>query len=282
MSRVNLVSVVVTTYNWSSALAMVLQSLIDQKDRHFEIVIADDGSDDETRDVITGFTARSPVPIHHFWQEDNGFRVARARNGALSMCHGDLVVFIDGDCCVMPDFIARHRQAAMPGCFVTGKRVFLKRPFTEFLIRTQPAFHKWPRIALFGLGLAGQCNRPFQFMPLPQTDKSLWKHENCWKKAQTCNLAVFHSDIDRIAGFDQAYEGHGLEDSDFVLRLLRSGLRRKNLEYSSPVLHLFHNRKIAQRHAGSSNNGVHFRNLEKDTNRFLPRQSMFLSSKTAE
>ncbi|WP_417842765.1 glycosyltransferase [Thalassospira sp.] len=282
MSKVNLVSVIVTTYNWSSALAMVLQSLIDQKDRHFEIVIADDGSDRETRDLIEKFARRSPVPVHHFWQKDSGFRVARARNGALSMCHGDLVLFIDGDCCVMPDFIARHRQAATQGCFVTGKRVFLKRRFTDLLLRTQLAFHKWPRAALFGLGLTGQCNRPFQFVPMLQTDKGLWKHENCWKKAQTCNLAVFRSDIDRVAGFDESYEGHGMEDSDFVLRLLRSGLRRKNLEYSSPVLHLFHGRKIAQRHAGSDNNGVHFKNLEQDATRFLPGKSMFLSPEAAE
>lgn len=282
MSKVDLVSVIVTTYNWSSALAMVLQSLQDQNDRNFEIVIADDGSDDETRDLIAGFAKTCPIPVKHFWQEDKGFRVARARNGALSLCSGDLVIFIDGDCCVMPDFVTRHRKAVTEGCFVTGKRVFLKRNFTQMLMRKQPSFHKWPRFALFTLGLTGQCNRPFQFMPLPQSGKSLWKHENCWKKAQTCNLAVLRTDIDRVAGFDESYEGHGLEDSDFVLRLLRSGLKRKNLEYSSPVLHLFHDRKIAQRHAGADDNRIHFSNLENDTVRFLPGRSMFLTPEAAE
>lgn len=74
-----------------------------------------------------------------------------------------------------------------------------------------------------------------------------------------------------MKGFDESYEGHGLEDSDFVLRLLRSGLKRKNVEYCSPVLHLFHDRKIAQRHEGANNNGKLFNEmLLADTERFLP------------
>ncbi len=282
MSKPSLVSVVVATYNWPTALAMVLKSLLDQKDRHFEIIVADDGSKDETRDLIARFANQSDVPIRHFWQEDRGFRLSEVRNGALKLCQGDLTIFIDGDCCVMPDFIAKHRAAATRGCFVTGKRVFLKRRFTEFVMRNRPSFHKWPRAALFGLGITGQCNRPFQFMPLPQSHKSMWQYETSWKKAQACNLAVFREDIDKIAGFDEAYQSHGLEDSDFILRLIRAGVRRKNLEYSSPVLHLFHARKIAQRHSGASDNGLLFRTLEADTQRFHPQQSMFLAQTAAE
>lgn len=277
----NLVSVIVTTYNWPSALDLVLHSLRDQTDRNFEIVIADDGSGQETRDLIDNFAKTSPVPVKHFWQEDIGFRVARARNGAIDMASGDLVVFIDGDCCVMPDFITRHRQMAEDGVFVSGKRVFLKRRFTGWLMENRPAFFKWPRAVLFSLGLIGQCNRPFQFLPLPQSEKSRWERERCHEKAQTCNLAVLRKDIERIAGFDEAYEGHGLEDSDFVLRLIRSGLRRKNVEYCSPVLHLFHSRSIPQRHAGSADNGLHFKKLIAEDKRFLPQKSQFLPAAEA-
>ena len=106
MSKSSLVSVIVATYNWPTALAMVLKSLLDQKDRHFEIIIADDGSKDETRDLIARFARQSDIPVKHFWQEDRGFRLSEVRNGALKLAQGDLTIFIDGDCCVMPDFIA--------------------------------------------------------------------------------------------------------------------------------------------------------------------------------
>lgn len=267
----SLVSVVVTTYNWPEALAMVLDSLGDQTDRNFEIIIADDGSRDDTARVIESFAARAAVPVKHYWHEDNGFRVAKARNGAIAMADGELVIFIDGDCCVMPDFIARHRKAAQEGCFVSGKRVFIKQRLTRTLLAKRWAFHKWPRGLLFGVALLGFCNRPFQFIRLPHNGPWLWEHRDCWRKAQTCNLAVFKSDIERVEGFDEAYEGHGWEDSDFVLRLLRSGLQRKNVEYCSPVLHLYHDRKIADRHDGAETNWHRFNDhLLNDRDRFLP------------
>ena len=270
-----LVSVVVTTYNWPEALELVLNSLGDQTDQNFEVIIADDGSDDKTTRVIKNFADQSSMPVKHFWQKDNGFRVAKARNGAIKMAKGELVVFIDGDCCVMPDFITSHRKAAEAGCIVSGKRVFLKPRLTKTLLSRCWAFHKWPRSGLFILALLGFANRPFQFIRLPQNGPWLWEHRNCWRKAQTCNLGVFKSDIDRIQGFDESYEGHGLEDSDFVLRLLRSGLKRKNVEYCSPVLHLYHARGTASRDANRpegaiSNWSLFNEHLLKDSERYLP------------
>ncbi|WP_417822853.1 glycosyltransferase family 2 protein [Thalassospira lucentensis] len=267
------VSVIVSTYNWPEALEMVLQSLIDQQDTNFEVIVADDGSGPATAESIARMQKISPVPIKHFWQEDIGYRLSRVRNGAIAMAEGDIIVFTDGDCCLMPDFVSRHRKAAQAGCFVTGKRVFLKQRFTKFAMKNRLNFHKWPRAALFMLGLTGNCNRPFQFMRLPQSNKSLWAHENCWKKAQGCNIAAFREDILKIGGFDEAFEGHGLEDSDFVLRMIRSGIKRKNVEFDSPVLHLYHGRSIGQRHANKADNGNYFKELETDKNRFLPNKS---------
>ncbi|MFH1806469.1 MAG: glycosyltransferase family 2 protein [Pseudomonadota bacterium] len=267
---------IVSTYNWPDALEMVLQSLIDQKDDNFEIIVADDGSGMATAKVIEKMQQKSPMPIKHFWQEDIGYRLSRVRNGAIGIAEGDIIVFTDGDCCLMPDFVSSHRKAAEPGCFVTGKRVFLKRRFTQFAMKRRFAFHKWPRAVLFMLGLAGQCNRPFQFLPLPQSRKSLWTHQNCWKKAQGCNIAAFRHDIVAIGGFDEDYEGHGLEDSDFVLRMIRYGIKRKNIEYDSPVLHLYHGRSIPQRHAHAGYNGNYFNDLVTEEGRYLPRQSRFL------
>ena len=61
-----------------------------------------------------------------------------------------------------------------------------------------------------------------------------------WEGAQTCNLAVARSDLDRIDGFDCAYTGWGLEDSDLVVRLLHAGVQRKDGRFATGVLHLWH------------------------------------------
>ena len=242
MNKPSTISIIVTTYNWPAALDRVLASIALQSDRNFEVVVADDGSGPETRALIERFSESVSFPVRHFWQEDDGFRVARCRNGAVARAEGDYIIFIDGDCCLFPDFVRAHRGMAEAGAFVTGRRAFIKRRFTDFILSGNRDCFRWPRWVWFLLGLFGQSNRPFQFISLPQTKARVWKLVDQWEKAQTCNLGVWRSDLMKVGGFDESYHGHGLEDSDFILRLLRSGIRRKNMAFNSPVLHLFHGR----------------------------------------
>lgn len=109
------ISVIVATYNWPSALRLSLQSLMRQTAHNFEIVVADDGSRNETRELIERLTKSSPVPIIHSWQEDIGFSLARSRNQAVLKSHGDYLIFVDGDCIVPKDFVANHLKLAASG-----------------------------------------------------------------------------------------------------------------------------------------------------------------------
>src|SRR5262249_57504407 len=61
-----------------------------------------------------------------------------------------------------------------------------------------------------------------------------------WRGARSCNLAVWRNDLDRVDGFDASYSGWGLEDSDLLIRLLRAGVRRKDGNFATGVLHLWH------------------------------------------
>ena len=69
----DLISVIVSTYNWPTALDLVLQSLALQKDNHFEVIVADDGSKAETAELISHHQAAFPHPLIHSWQETRGF-----------------------------------------------------------------------------------------------------------------------------------------------------------------------------------------------------------------
>ena len=102
------ISVIVATYNWPSALRLSLQSLMRQTAHNFEIVVADDGSRNETRELIESLAKTSHVPIIHSWQEDIGFRLARSRNQAVLKSHGDYLIFVDGDCIVPKDLSLIH------------------------------------------------------------------------------------------------------------------------------------------------------------------------------
>ena len=72
------ISVIVSTCDWPEALRAVLYGLRYQSDENFEVIIADDGSDDRTRHVV-----QDSNNVRHVWREHDGFRLADIRNRAL-------------------------------------------------------------------------------------------------------------------------------------------------------------------------------------------------------
>lgn len=240
MSHAPLITVVLATYNWPQALDLCLQSLQTQTDAHFEICIADDGSKSDTTECITNWQARSKVPIRHFWQEDQGFRKSRILNQAIAQAHGEYLVFLDGDCIVQPDFIARHRALASPGFLVTGARILLSESITRRLCEGQVwDEHAFMRQSL-GLRLRGQINKWLPLVcKLPDHAGRRYR-EFVWRRIKGCNMAAWRDDVARIAGFDEGLEGWGHEDADFVFRLQAAGVQRKSGSWATEVLHLWH------------------------------------------
>jgi glycosyltransferase involved in cell wall biosynthesis len=269
VQRPEKISVIVSTYNNPRVLEMVLGSLAHQERGRrtpaYEVIVADDGSGEDTAALLARLQAGYPVPLLHAWQADRGFRVAAARNTALLMAGGDYVVFIDGDCLVPADFIAAHARLAEPAWFVAGARCFIKRRPTAAMMTNPDRWIRPRRLAWFGRGLRAAINRPFQLLSLPG-NLLRYRRPGEWRKVQTCNLAVWRSDIDRIGGFDETYVGHGFEDSDFALRLIRAGVGRKSGRFGSVVLHLWHPRPGA----GLSPNAGRFAALLQQTDRYLP------------
>src|SRR5674476_543524 len=106
----NLISVIVTTYNWPLALRLCLESLFSQQDHNFEIIIADDGSSPANLELTQAYCADSPVSISYIHHDDHGFRAGTIRNKAAAQSKGEYLLFIDCDCVLLPDFISRHRQ----------------------------------------------------------------------------------------------------------------------------------------------------------------------------
>ena len=91
------VSLIITTYNRPESLILVLNSIENQTIVPQEVIIADDGSTVETKEIIVKFQKDSDLNIIHSWQEDNGFRAAKSRNKAIAKSSGDYIIFIDGD-----------------------------------------------------------------------------------------------------------------------------------------------------------------------------------------
>jgi glycosyltransferase involved in cell wall biosynthesis len=235
----DLISVIVSTYNRADALDAVLRALCRQSDRHFEIVVADDGSGAATQKVVGDWVARAAVPVKHVWHEDCGFRLAEIRNLGIRASAGRYIIFLDGDCIARHDFVAAHRRLAEPGWFVTGNRILMSRQLTERVLQQGLEPELWGLAKHISLRSRGDLNRlaPLFDLPLGALRK---KRARRWKGANGSNMAFWRKDLDAVDGFDAAFKGWGREDSDIFIRLIRAGVRRKDGRFATGVLHLWH------------------------------------------
>lgn len=232
-------AVIVTTYNRPDALAAVLAGYQAQRDSEFELLIADDGSTADTRQIIEAFKAGARFPITHIWHEDQGFRAAAIRNCALAATQADYVIFSDGDCAPAPSYVAQHRRLAERGWFAAGNRVLLSEEFTRRALQDHLALHEWT----FGAWLIAWARRDVnRWLPLATLPDGGFRKTapQRWEGVKTCNLAAWRDDLLRVNGLDEAYSGWGLEDSDLVIRLLHAGVRHKSARFATPVFHYWH------------------------------------------
>ena len=234
------ISVIVATYNWPAALKLCLNSLKNQSIRDFEILIADDGSKDETRDLIQKCIKEFPVKITHLWHEDIGCRKTIIGNQAIHASTGKYLIFLDGDCLVQPDFLERHLSLAQKGYLVTGSRILLNHKFTKEILTKDNLDFSWLRKKSIHLWINGSINK---FLPLLfKFGNSPWRNYRkfYWRRIKGCNMACWKEDALLIDGFDETLLGWGHEDADFVFRLENKGIIRKSGSWSTEVIHLFH------------------------------------------
>ena len=234
------IAVIVTTYNRPDALSAVLEGYLAQTDRDFELLVADDGSTEQTAKVVRQFQARASFPILHVWQEDIGFRAAAIRNRALAATAAEYLVFTDGDCVPPAGFVACHRALSEPGWFLAGNRLMLTQDFTEQVLREKLPIHLWVMHNWLTARRRGQIERLLPLISLPSLGplRKLTPHR--WQGAKTCNLSAFRVDLLNVNGLDESYTGWGLEDSDLVIRLIRAGIYNKSARFSVPLFHLWH------------------------------------------
>ena len=100
------VSVVVPNYNYARHLRQRLQSIWAQRMPIHEIILLDDASTDDSREVVTELTRESPVPIRAVWNDVNSGSVSRQWAHGVSLAEGDLVWIAEADDFADPDFLA--------------------------------------------------------------------------------------------------------------------------------------------------------------------------------
>jgi glycosyltransferase involved in cell wall biosynthesis len=126
-------SLIISFYNNVEYLKLIAASLERQSFRDFEIIIADDGSNQESINKVEKLSAKLPFPLKHVWQEDKRFRKNKILNKAVCASSSDYLIFIDGDCVPHSLFIKEHYDHKKEGNCFTGRRVNLSLKITALL-----------------------------------------------------------------------------------------------------------------------------------------------------
>jgi glycosyltransferase involved in cell wall biosynthesis len=225
-------SLIITTYNWHKALELVLLSVLKQSVLPNEIIIADDGSDERTKNLIENFQQKSPVPIIHSWQKDKGFRAAKSRNKAIAKSSYEYIVIIDGDIILHKDFIADHIKNAKKDCFIQGSRVLIEEEKTKLLLN-----NKIINIGFFSKNINNRKNTiNNNFL-----SKIFSKINKKTSGIKTCNMSFWKKDVLKTNGFNEDFIGWGREDSEFVARLYNNNIKCNNVKFNCNCYHLYHN-----------------------------------------
>lgn len=223
-------SLVVVTYNWPGALGLALDSIAAQSRLPDEVIVTDDGSGEETRALIARAARGFPCRIAHVWQEDRGFRAARARNRGIAASRGDYVILIDGDMLLHRDFVADHLDLALPGHSLQGSRLNASAAETARL-------------------LAGGHARfsPLMPGPFPPHRAVRWPwlarikaRSSSGGRIFSCNMSAWREDLLAVNGFDERFEGYGGEDQELAKRLRHAGVQRRQLKFAGLAIHLHH------------------------------------------
>lgn len=239
------VALLISTYNWPESLELVLRSLLLQSLLPDEVLIADDGSSEQTKKLIEDFQNSNNIAIKHFWQEDLGFRKSKILNKAVAGSTADYIIQIDGDCIMHPRFIEDHSSFAREGVYLYGSRVNILPNFVSNIFE-----NKKIKFNFFSKEIKNKTRN----LHIPFLSHLYQSQKGISKKFRGCNVSYWREDFIAVNGYNEDFEGWGREDSDLVIRIGNKGIKSKRLRYAGIVYHIYH--KINSKHNFELNNSI--------------------------
>lgn len=229
------VAILVSTYQRPAHLRRVLASIAAQEgigDR-LEVVVTDDGSTDETLELIDDFARRVPFRVAFTTHRHGGFQLARCRNEGVAASSAPYILFLDGDCVIPRDHVAQHLQARQRGIAWAGYCVHLDQTASERITVERVADGSFVNEATWG--------ERFKLWKMHAASCFYsWINHSEKPKLYGGNIGIHRADYELVNGYDENFVGWGCEDDDLRLRLRQAGVRVESILGRTCTYHLWH------------------------------------------
>lgn len=256
-------SLIISVYNDIKTLILILEALKIQTEKEFEVIVADDGSDNDFVERLREYIGKSPYKITHLWHEDKGWRKEIILNKAIVASTTNYLIFIDGDCIPHKRFIEEHLSLAKKGFAIGGRRVMLSEELTKRItpqLIESGKLHTYLLPRVLWQGITGKIRHAEEIIRI--TNK--WLRKKLFKERLHdllgCNFSIHKEDLLKINGFDERFAHPSVgEDTDIEARLNRIGIYCKVERHIITVYHKWHKLN----HSGAENNAQYFQENNK-------------------
>lgn len=222
-------SIIIPTYNRSSLLEKSLKYITEQiiiVDVSFEVIIVDDGSSDNTKDVFEKYKKKVSHIKYIFRERDDLSGRARARNAGIEASQGLWITFLDCGVLIPNDFVGNiysitkeRGEKLVVYHSVLGMYVEPEKDDVSVIDCVSPTNFKKITEELSGIpewidrraGLFEMTNNELSNLSAP------------WSIGWTAALTTSNYLLKKIGGFDDAFLGWGAEDTDMCYRLFKEG-----------------------------------------------------------
>ncbi len=245
------IAVVVTTYNNPKSLELCLRSFANQTYQNFEVHVADDGSKDETRDLLLRLKRELPFIIYHHWHPDEGYRKAKINNTVFRQINPEkspILLCIDHDVIVHTRFVEDHysaheREAFRPLLFM-GRRVDLSPALTQQVTNQNVnRFNQglsWPLIWSALKGETKNVLRSFRLTG-PRWLLHLLKRDRVFDLLGS-NYSITTQTMFDVNGYSEDFKSYWGEDGDLFVRIRNRKIKFYGLIGYAIQWHLYHDR----------------------------------------
>ncbi len=235
MSQSSEIALLVSSFQRPQHLRRALMSIAMQREVAglMEVVVTDDGSKDETPQVVQDFARTVDFPVRFTTHPHAGFQLCRCRNEGVAASTAPYLLFLDGDCLLPPDHVAIHLRRRRQGVVWAGTFIRFDQQMSaridDDVIRRGEFMHWVPVKQRRRLRTKGWRSLLYEWMRHPRKPRLAGN-----------NVGIWRSDYERINGYDENFVGWGWEDDDLGRRLRRSGVRIRSILPWTHTFHLWH------------------------------------------